>query len=184
LAYYRRTEAVIAFITWLVMWTLIGLASVVIFSRPLVFQTVEIPELYTSGTIQSMIGSFLIIAIGVLPVVQVVNAIVKAKRKELSHLEALYDQIYTRLAEKIGDNRPNLSSKPPASSEHDKDLDNSEIANLNTQFETIKKLITQVEDIPNLPIQFGSVLRIVFGAGVSLGSSLIKDALSTLLTAK
>ena len=161
LAYYRRTEAVIELATWLLMWTLIGLASVLLFGRSIVIYRANIRVLDISGAIQSIVALILAIVVGPLPLIQVRNAIAEAKRSELAHLEGLYERTYSELVSCLGKGRRG-----------------SKVQSLYERLETIEILIKKVESVPTLPIRWPSIARVSFGALLSIGSPIIREWLA------
>ena len=171
LDYYRRTEIVIEFVTWLIMWTLVGLSSVLVFGRPILFQRVNIPALFNSGIVQSILGSSLVIALGFLPFLLVIHAISKAKNSELLRLEDVSCQVRELLVKKLC----SRSKYRASSQEGAVDQDSCQLKELQEEYEAITNMIKQIKEIPNLPIEWGSILRVVVGAIISLGSSVTKD---------
>lgn len=162
LAYYRRTEAVIELATLLFMWTLIGLASVLLFGRSIVIYRANIRELDISGAIQAIIALILAIVVGPLLLIRVRKAITEAKRSYLAHLEGLYERTYSELVSCLGKER--RSSKV--------------VQNLHEILEIIEMLIKKVESIPTLPIRWPSIARVSFGALLSIGSPIIREWLA------
>ncbi len=178
LAYYRRTEVLVELVTWLVMWTLIGLASVLIFGRPIVIFKANIAALELSGIIQSTILSLLTLAIGAIPLVQIMNSVSQAKRIELSRLEHLYDQVYSKIVHHVEEPDKIFYRVPPVPPRKDQVTESAGLANLYEEFETVEGLIKKVESIPNLPIKWNSILRVVFGVVLSASSSFLKSVVN------
>lgn len=162
LAYYRRTGIVIELTSWLMMWALIGMASILLFGRSLFVMPVDIPFLKISALIQSIPATLIILIIGSLPLILISNAVVKAKRIELNRLEISYGLTYTRFMEYL--------EKSQGEGKQSKRL-----KNLSDELEIISKQIKQIEDIPALPIQWPSLTRVSLSALFSIGSPLIKD---------
>jgi MFS family permease len=162
LAFYRRTSIVIELTSWLMMWALIGLASILLFGRSLFVMPVDIPFFKVSALIQSVPATLIILIIGSLPLILISNAIGKAKRKELNRLEVSYGRIHARLM-------ANLEKSP--GEEHQ----SQSVKDLDAELEIIIKQIKQIEDVPALPIQWPSVTRVSLSALFSIGSPLIED---------
>jgi hypothetical protein len=172
LSFYRRTESVIELTTWLIMWTLIGLACVLVFGRAVVIFRVNIAALDISGIAQSVIATLLAIAIGTIPLAQISHAIKKAKCDELTRLEKSYDEIHATLIERMGEPIP----KPVKTIwYHRSSSREDELSLLTKKHAMILELMKQVDSIPTLPIRWNSVARVIFGAVLSFSSALLRD---------
>lgn len=157
LVYYRRAEFVVSMTGWLLMWALIGLSSIAIFGRPLIFSSTDISWIKTSGLFQSIIATLIVLAVGSIPLIVIGNAIEAAKSKERTYLETKYQEIYkkfwTSLNDKTDDQQQVLSEK----------------------LKILDERLHWINGIPTIPIRWPSVLRISFGVVVSVFSPFIQD---------
>lgn len=179
LAYYRRLETVVGFAAWLVMWALIALASVSFFARPFVAFRVDILALDISGSFQSILASVLAICLGSIPIMQVRNAVLEAKERELARWEHLRDHLYAELSthaeyEVLG--KADVVDQLTLSDAEF--LDEQKLKGRYGTLEMVDKLIKQIEGIPNVPISWPSIAQMLLGALVSIGSSIVSEWLT------
>jgi hypothetical protein len=157
LVFYRRAESVVSMTGSLVMWALIGWASITIFGRPLFIFPSGIPWVLTSGLVQSLFATLLLLAIGSAPLLVIGSAIEAAKGKERKSLEYKYQETYKKFSKALAN-----------------DLDDQQQP-LSDKLEIINRQINRVNEIPTIPIRWPSVMKISFGVAVSLFSPLIED---------
>ena len=174
LSFFRRLSAITEMISWLILWALIGLASIVLLGRPLVLNRIEVQTILVSGIAQSVLGLVIFLTIGSRPFMQVHSAVSKAKLKKMDQLEQLHEQISNELLSVI-----NSAMVIPKSSEEDITVDRIAQQDAKTQvlykrLDVINALIAQTKNIPDLPVSVPGIVRISFGVLLYVGSAAFK----------
>jgi len=164
---YRRTNDVIELAAWLMMWALVGLASVLLFGRSFIITPIDVRFVRTNALIQSVLATLIVLGIGSLPLVLVSNAITKAKNRELNRLEDCRQQVREKLMESL-----ESSTEQP---EKSKGTETMEFRILSDKLAWIDKEIQQIESIPALPVRWPSIARVSFSALLSMGSPIVRD---------
>jgi hypothetical protein len=164
---YRRTEQVINFSTWLLMWALIGFAAVSFLGRATIIDSPGNQLIDVVGFVQSLIAVGIIFIIFGAPMIFARQAINKAKYKELYSLEEISQTLHDLQFQDLetGNKNPEMFKQEPASA----------VKGVNEWLEITTGRIQSVDNIPSLPIHVSSLLRVAIGAIIALGSGLISD---------
>jgi len=157
LVYYRRTEAVIGLTGWLLMWALIGLASILIFSRSVFVFSVDISWIKVSALLQSVPATLIVLGIGSAPLILIGNAIETAKNKERKYLERNYKETYRKFLACLSSDKKR------------------QLQPLSEKLKILDERIQWINSIPTLPIRWPSIARISFGTVLSMFSPFIQD---------
>lgn len=180
LANYQRLSSINGLTATLVMLTLIALAGVSLFGRPIAFFRADIELSNINAILQSLIFILLALAVGAIPLLRVNNAINKAKRLAVENWQNLHNQISLLIvtyfqARYAGAALPQDIYGQEASPDDLPPRDQVDIEALLMEQRAIEAQLNYIKNLSTFPVDWGSIFKVGIGVVLSLFSGLVQE---------